>query len=1128
LPAVTQAELPNVNLEQVFGRFRPPLSNLADSLRYWTEHQPDEIAYGFTDGELDEQFLTYAQFDRHARAIAARLQELNLTGERALLLYPPSLEFITAFFGCLYAGVTAIPAYPPRRNRNMLRIQAISDDAQAKVALSVKEITERSEDMLDEAPRLKELHWLATDTIDDSAASSFKPHRINNSDLAVLQYTSGSTGQPKGVMLSHTNLIENCKLIMHGFEPDRRGKGLSWLPMYHDMGLVGGVLKAMVLGRPCVLMSPMTFLTKPVRWLRGVTKHKITITGGPNFAYDLCTQKIKDEELQGLDLSSWEVAFNGAEPVRPDTLKKFADRFEPYGFRRDAFFPCYGMAETTLIVTGGHKFRPTVMRTYEGRELDERRVVPVSDSHPNARQLVGCGTSLPNEQVLIVDPETCVKLPENRIGEVWVQSPSVAMGYWNNAEATEAAFHAYLAGTNEGPFLRTGDLGFLDGGELFITGRLKDLIIVRGVNRYPQDIEQTVERASLRVQSGCVAAFGVDLAGRERLIVVAEVERTRRDDWSDVISAIRRDVTAQHELPPDAIVLVRFGSIPKTSSGKIQRHACKEEFLGGALQVVAQWREWVEGHNAGQPTPPPAPTAEAPVPAEDAANPAIISLVMDHVRAVAKERAKDLTSQSNVVTDLGLDSLERLQIANALEETYGGRFPEDVLAEIETIEQIASAIEKYIGTEPRIVRDLSPTAKKKEAAEISDETFKFAQFPEVRRLKQTEKLLTMTGIPNPYFQQHEGITQDTTQIHGHKLISWATYNYLGMAGDPDVALGAKEAIDKFGTSTSASRLVSGEKTLHRELELALAKMIGVDDAMCMVSGHGTNESVIGHLFGPGDLIAHDSLAHNSIIQGAILSGARRRPFPHNDWNALDILLSEVRGDYRRVLVAIEGVYSMDGDFPDLPRFIEVKQKHKAILMVDEAHSVGTMGPRGFGIASHFGIDPHTVDIWMGTVSKALGSCGGFIAGDSDLIEYLKYTTPGFVFSGGMIPPAAGAALAAIRKLERKPERVKRLHENASLFLRLAKEKGLNTGLSSGTPVVPIIMGNSLHSLQLSRALFERGINVQPILHPAVEEEKARLRFFITAAHTPEQIRYTVDVLAEEMAKIDPKYLQPRS
>ena len=1119
-----------MDLKRLFAPFTPTTTTLVDSLRYWTEQQPQEVAYYYTDGEGAETSLTYEQFDRHARAIAARLTDLGMAGERALLLYPQGLEFIVAWFGCLYAGVVAVPAYPPRRNRNMQRIEAISDDSKAKVALTEHDVMDRTEDLLEEAPHLRRLKWLATDRIPDSEGIGWNPVRIQPDKLAMLQYTSGSTGTPKGVMISHANIMHNVHIITYGFEPTRKGSGLSWLPTYHDMGLVGGVLNAMFYGRPSVLMSPMAFLQKPVRWLRGITKYGVSISGGPNFAYELCTQKIPDDQLAGLDLSCWEVAFNGAEPVRADTLAQFSERFGPYGFRPEAFYPCYGMAETTLIVTGGYKQRLPLVRHFDGRQLDAKRVVPVEAGRPNARALVGCGRVLPDELVRIVEPESLSELPPDRIGEIWISSPSVAQGYWDNSEATEATFHARIAGSNEGPFLRTGDLGFFYEHELFVTGRLKDLIIVRGVNRYPQDIEMTAERASERIQPQAVGAFAADLAGRERLIIVAEVERTKRDDWSDVIADVRKAVVAEHELPPDAVILVRFGSIPKTSSGKIQRHACRDEFLAGTLQIIQEWRGWEaaeapEESSAAETAVSGIPEAAIDDAAQQGVNPAIAQIVMDHIRAIAKERAKTLSLESNIVTDLGLDSLERLQIASSLEETFGGRFPEDVLAEIETVREVTAAIETYIGAEPRLQRQAAATEGLwAPQGEIPPECYDFAQMPEYKRLKQTMSLLTTMGVANPYFSAHERVARDTTTIGGRDLLSWATYNYLAMSGDQAVTDAAKAAIDRFGTSVSASRLVSGEKTLHRELEQGLADFVGVDDAVCFVGGHATNETTIGHLFGPGDLIAHDSLAHNSIIQGAILSGARRRPFPHNDWKALDELLAEIRGEYRRVLVAIEGVYSMDGDYPDLPKFIDVKRRHKAFLMVDEAHSIGTMGRTGRGIGEHFGVRPRDVDLWMGTLSKSFGSCGGYIAGSHAVVEYLKYTAPGFVYSVGMPPSAAAAALASLEVLRREPQRVAKVQANSKLFLKLARQRGLNTGLSNNTAVVPIILGNSMHALLLSRALFDRGINVQPILYPAVEEEKARLRFFITAAHSEDQIRRTVDAVAEEIRKIDPKYL----
>ena len=388
-------------------------------------------------------------------------------------------------------------------------------------------------------------------------------------------------------------------------------------------------------------------------------------------------------------------------------------------------------------------------------------------------------------------------------------------------------------------------------------------------------------------------------------------------------------------------------------------------------------------------------------------------------------------------------------------------------------------------------------------------------------------MLELSGLRNPFFNPLESGTTNVTQLGGREVVNFASYNYLCMSGDPKVNLAVKEAVDRYGSSASASRLVGGEKVIHEELEQEIADFLGTEASLCMYGGHATNETVIGHLFGPGDLILHDGLAHNSIVQGCILSGARRRPFPHNDWHAADDLLRDYRHEYRRVLIVIEGAYSMDGDIPDLCRFVEVAKRYKSLMMIDEAHSFGTIGATGRGIAEHCGGVPRDdVDIWMGTLSKALGSGGGFIAGRAPLIEYLKYTTPGFVFSAAMGPPAAAAALASLRLLRAEPQRVARLQDNSSLFLRLARQRGLNTGMSGGTPIIPIILGNSIHCLQLSDAMLKQGINVLPILHPAVEETAARLRFFLTSQHTEDQIRRTVDVLAKELEKIHPESLSP--
>lgn len=425
---------------------------------------------------------------------------------------------------------------------------------------------------------------------------------------------------------------------------------------------------------------------------------------------------------------------------------------------------------------------------------------------------------------------------------------------------------------------------------------------------------------------------------------------------------------------------------------------------------------------------------------------------------------------------------------------------------------------------PRQKRDLLAELLRQKAdrevvSDIPPEYYRFDLYPEYRKLKQQQQEIAALGIETPFFTPQDGITGGTTLVNGRELINYATYNYLGMSGDPAVSRDTKAAIDRYGTSASASRLLSGEKPIHRELEREIADFIGAEDSIVFVGGHATNVTTVGHLFGQNDLILHDALSHNSLLQGCLLSGATTVAFPHNDWQALQRLLQERRHRYRRVLILIEGIYSTDGDIPDLPRFVELKRRYKTFLMVDEAHSIGVLGRHGRGIGEHFGCDPADVDLWMGTLSKSFASCGGYIAGSAALVEYLKYTAPGFVYSVGISPPNAASVLASIRVLKAEPERVARLRDRARLFLDLAKERNFDTGTSKDSPIVPIIVGDSLASVQLSQSLFHRGINVPFMFYPSVPQNAARLRFFITCNHTEAQIRQTVDILAEEIANL---------
>ena len=563
------------------------MNNFVSLLCYRSQDRRNDIAFTFLlDGETEEIHLSYQELDTQARAIAARLQSLTKSGQRALLLYQPGLEFISAFFGCLYAGVIAVPLSPPRRNHHSDRLQAIVTDAQATVALTTTSILQSITKQIQKKPELENLTWLTTDNLDLNQAQDWQPPSITKDTLAFVQYTSGSTGKPKGVTISHGNLLHNSATIHQCFNHQPHSQGVIWLPPYHDMGLIGGVLQPIYGGFPVTLMPPAAFIQKPIRWLKAISHYQATTSGGPNFAYDMCVKKVKSEQLETLDLSHWRVAFTGAEPIRAETLAKFTRTFADCGFRPEAFYPCYGMAESTLFISGGLTTEKPTIRFVDAKALLQNRVVPTIDRDEKSQAIVSCGRSWLEQKILIVNPDSLTKCPEKEVGEIWVSGASIAQGYWR--EESQKTFQAYLADTQEGPFLRTGDLGFLDAGELFITGRIKDTIIIRGQNHYPQDIESTVQQSHESLRPDCGAAFSLEIKGSEKLIIVQEVERTymRKINVKEVIGDISQAVTAKHGLRAYAILLVKVGSIPKTTSGKIQRYACKNAFINGSLQLV--------------------------------------------------------------------------------------------------------------------------------------------------------------------------------------------------------------------------------------------------------------------------------------------------------------------------------------------------------------------------------------------------------------------------------------------------------------------------------------------------------------------------------------------------------------
>lgn len=686
---------------------------------------PDQVAYTFLeDGEHESDTLTYRQLDEKAREIAAYLQAQLLPGDRVLLVYPQGLEAITALFGCLYAGMIAIPAPAPetsRLKRTLPRLEAIAFDAGASLILTTRNLLTKENGNLNFQARtfvgriqgrlslllhyylaaaesiqttsqLATLPWTATENIPAHLASYWQLPDLSGDTLAYLQYTSGSTSTPKGVMLDHANLMSHLAALQQAGGYDSNSVTVTWMPYFHDYGLVEGILEPLYNGTPCYLMSPPAFIKQPLRWLKAISKYGATHSQAPNFAYAYCLRRITTAERDTLDLSHWQAAGNAAEPIDPDVMEHFCQMFASCGFARHAFAPAYGLAEATLLVTTSRKSDAPFFCTVDVAALAHNRMVET----PTGQRLAGSGRLLAETQVVIVHPESLTCCAPDEIGEIWVASMGVARGYWQRPDATQETFHAYVAHTGEGAFLRTGDLGFIKDGELFVTGRLKDLIIIRGENYYPQDIEWVVEKSHPALRPNYGAAFSIETDGVEQLVIAFEVDRSASKNLNadEVMGAIRNAVAEHYELPIYGIALLKRGSLPKTSSGKIQRQACRKAFLEGSLNGLAMWT--LESPSDQQQIVP-----ENPLEAQ-------LVQIWQQVLGISSISTKDN------FFELGGDSLKAAILLTEIEQSLGQDISLATLAKELTIEKMACLLaQSYRKEEGRSLIPIKPDGHKR-------------------------------------------------------------------------------------------------------------------------------------------------------------------------------------------------------------------------------------------------------------------------------------------------------------------------------------------------------------------------------------------------------------------------------
>jgi acyl-CoA synthetase (AMP-forming)/AMP-acid ligase II/acyl carrier protein/GNAT superfamily N-acetyltransferase len=652
---------------------RAGLTSLVELLRGRAASRPERVRYTFlASGDLDgpRHELTGGELDRRARAVAALLQERARPGDRALLVHPPGLDFLAAFFGCLYAGVIAVPGYPPANRRHVPRLLAMLDDSGARVVLTTASL--RAE----VAAWRDGLDVVATDDLAPGLEGAWRETRPAPDDVALLQYTSGSTGTPRGVQVLHRNLLANLDDNRAAGNLSEETRFVSWLPHFHDFGLVANLLLSLHVDGELLFFAPAAFLQRPRRWLEAITRFRATFSAAPSFAYDLCARRLGAAEREGLDLSTWTIAVNGSEPVRAAPMERFVEAFGPRGFRREAFMPCYGLAEATLTLTWTPHLAGPIETTVSASLL-ERGLVGPPTSEADARRLVGSGRPLGATELVIVDADGRRRAAPAEVGEIWVAGDSVTAGYFARPDATEATFGARLMAG--GPYLRTGDLGFLRDGQLYVTGRSKELIIVRGRNLAPQDVEATVEASHPALRSASSAAFSLEDGGEEVLAVVAEVERTsaRALDTDAVVSAVRAAVAAEHELELGVLALVAPVALPRTSSGKTRRGAARERLVQGRLDgLLALWRS--DGAPRG--------TATAPSAASDPE--AWLRAAIARAAGVDEARLAATTR----LDDLGLDSLATAELAAELEARLSRPVSPTILREHSTIGDLARAL----------------------------------------------------------------------------------------------------------------------------------------------------------------------------------------------------------------------------------------------------------------------------------------------------------------------------------------------------------------------------------------------------------------------------------------------------
>lgn len=1101
-----------------------------------TGWRKEQTAFTYINRDGTETDFSFGELNHRVQTLAFFLGERVPPGGVVCLPYPHGMDFVTAFLACLHAGVIAVPCSPPKRqhHRSFQRLHTIFANACPDLLLTHS--TLKTTDQIDSAGDRFDV--ISTDDLVLDA--TYTSRRPAPNDVAFIQYTSGSTGTPKGVIVTHANIAANELAIQHAFRHTPESVTVSWLPMYHDMGLIGGLLQSLYVGFRSVLLSPQSFLSNPVRWLEAIGRHRATTTGAPNFAYDLCCSQINDKQLPELDLSCLEIAYNGSEPVRAATLARFTSKFSQCGFRPEAFFPCYGMSEATLLISGGPPGRVTPKLRVTSHSLDQAATEPLvseQDFSPvqDHRTLVSCGRVTRGTTVAIVDRDSHQKLPTGEVGEIWVNGASVAAGYWNDEQATRETFRARISGDAcDCEFLRTGDLGFLDSkGELFISGRMKDVIVVGGRNIYPQDVEAIAELTLELSPQVRTVAVPSDHGNRERVTLAVEcngelrkLARAASTGDTEGVEAcaakLRQAIAVEFDVGVDRVAFMKTGKLPKTTSGKVRRRALRNQLNNGCGDVLylARLRNTTEPDTDLDPS--------------------------EYVRRILNEsvtHGKTPEGKNLTLDQLGLDSLGKQSVIAAVERKHNMRFDEAEVTAGSTIQEIAGLIRR------RGTRVAAPSPHFQASGVADDDACRLARVDsKVTSLtdfaqRESRDLIAKTRDFRAWLEdaQERGFKRYLLPIIQHRggralvgsdgysaereVILFASADYLGLAHDPRVKQAAANAILENGCNVASVPLVAGSTLLHKVLEQQLSELLGYESCVLFPTGHSANIATIAALCSQQDTVVVDNRVHYSILEGVRLAHSPWRTFRHNNPDSLRTVLRTVRktNHTRGVLVVLEGVYGIEGDLADLDSLITVARDFDACVMVDDAHSIGVLGARGEGTVSHQQ-SQRRADILMGSLSKSLGSFGGFIAASRDVVDYLRFYAKAISFAVGVPIVSCAAGLEALRIIRNEPDRLANLRAKAQFFRDALVAEGFAEAAVSRSTIMSANVGSEGLLREIVKELFEQGIWAEGLPFPAVSRGQERARFRVRYEHETHDLAEAARITGETCRRLMPRRL----